>query len=137
MEMSNELLISVPSADCKAGGVALQRVRRALRRRSARVRLLILPSLLRRPTLRLFGAPVVTTATSLFNTLADTSLESLMVSFRDSSLVRPDLQINTDTLIFVCKTVAMTHSGHNRDPKTPRRISREIENKSVTLYCFS
>lgn len=93
-DMSNAVLASAASADCRVGGVALQRVRRALRRRSARVRLLILPSLLRRPTLRLLGAPVVTTATSLSSTLAETSVASLMVSFRDSSCVRPDLQIH-------------------------------------------
>lgn len=96
-EISSEALASGVSAACRAG-VALQSVRRALRRRSARVRLLILPSLLRRPTLRLLGAPVATTATSLSNTLAATSLASLMVSFRDSSLVSPDLLIHTVSL---------------------------------------
>lgn len=91
-EMSREALASAASAACKAEALGLQRVRRALRRRSALVRLLILPSLLRRPTLRLFGVPVATTATSLSRTLAATSLASLTVSFRDSSLVKPDLQ---------------------------------------------
>lgn len=93
-EVFREALASAASEDCRAGGVALQRFRRALRRRSARVRLLILPSLLRRPTLRLLGAPVATTATSLSSTLAATSLASLMVSFRDSSRVKPDLQVH-------------------------------------------
>lgn len=87
---SSSGLGSAASADCRAGGGALQRVRRALRRRSARVRLLILPSLLRRPTLRLLGAPAATTATSASSTPAAASLASLMVSFRDSSCVRPD-----------------------------------------------
>lgn len=91
-EVSGEALSSAASADCMAGGVALQMVRRALRRRSARVRLL--PSLLRRPTLRLLGAPVATTATSLSSILVATSVASLMVSLRDSSLVRPDLEIH-------------------------------------------
>lgn len=89
-DVSRTVPTSGGSVACWAGAGALQRVRRARRRRSARVRLLILPSLLRRPTLRLFGAPVATTATSVSNTLAATSLASLMVSFRDSSRVRPD-----------------------------------------------
>lgn len=91
-DMSRVALVSAASADGKTGAVDLQRVRRALRRRSALVRLLILPSLLRLPTLRLLGALVATTATSLSRTVAATSVASLMVSFRDSSRVRPDLQ---------------------------------------------
>lgn len=93
---------SAASVVCRVEGVALQRLRRALRRRSARVRLLILPSLLRRPTLRLLGVTLLTTPTSLSRTLVETSLASLMVSFRDSSLVRPDLHTNTP--ISVCAT---------------------------------
>lgn len=89
--VSSEALASACSGDWRVGVGALQRVRRALRRRSALVRLLMRPSLLRRPTLRLLGVPAATTATSLSSTLAATSLASLMVSFRDSSLVRPDL----------------------------------------------
>lgn len=83
---------SLVSFDCRAGPV-LQRVRRALRRKSARVRLLILPSLLRRPTLRLFGTPAETTSASLSSTVPATSLASLM-SFRDSSRVKPDLKVD-------------------------------------------
>lgn len=88
--MSSAALDSAASADCKAGET-LQSVRRALRRRSTRVRLLILPSLLLLPTLRLLG-PVATKETSLSSTEPATSLASLTVSFRDSSGVRPDLQ---------------------------------------------
>lgn len=92
-EMSSAEVASAASVACRAGVVDLQRVRRALRRRSALVRRRILPSLLRRPTLRLLGAPAATTATSLSSTVAATSLASLMVSLRDSSRVRPDLEI--------------------------------------------
>lgn len=92
--MSKAAPASAPSEGCRVGGVVLQRLRRALRR-SARVRLLILPSLPRRPTLRLFGVTLLTTATSLSRTLDETSAASLMVSFRDSSFVRPDLQTQT------------------------------------------
>lgn len=111
-DMSRAALVSAASADCKVGAVGLHRVRRALRRRSALVRLLILPSLLRRPTLRLLGAPVATTATSLSRTLAATSLASLMVSFRDSSRVRPDLQIHKLQLSTMWKHQAY-HSVHD------------------------
>lgn len=96
-EISIVALASAASADGR-DGVVLQMVLRALRRRSARVRLLILPSRLRRPTLRLLGAPVATTVTSLSSTLAATSLASLMVSFSDSSCVSPDLQVHSNTI---------------------------------------
>lgn len=90
---SNTAPVSPPSVDCRAGA-ALQRVRRALRRKSARVRLLILPSRLRRPTVRRLGAPAATTATSVSSTGPATSLASLMVSLRDSSRVKPDLWVH-------------------------------------------
>lgn len=100
VEMSNAVLASAASVDCKDEGVDLHKVRRALRRRSARVRRLILPSLLRRPTLRLLVTPVDTTDTSLSSTLAGTSLVLLIVSCKDSSCVRPDLQCINSVLAF-------------------------------------
>lgn len=130
-EISSAPLASVASVGWRAGGVALWRVRRALRRKSALVRLLILPSLLRRPTLRLLGGPVATTATSLSNTPAATSLASLMVSFRDSSCVRPDLQkhnlclghcANTDICLHI--TVAMTNIWHTQVAETQWKTAR-------------
>lgn len=110
-EISTAVLASAASADGRAG-VVLQRVRRALRRRSARVRLLILPSRLRRPTLRLLGAPLATTVTSLSRTLAATSVASLTVSFRDSSRVRPDLQVHSTFQHMVANRVNITGIGH-------------------------
>lgn len=87
--------VSVPSGCsgvCMAGELVLQRVRRALRLKSARVRRLILPSRRRLPTPRRLGVPAATEATSLSRTLAAASASSLIVNFRDSSRVRPDLQ---------------------------------------------
>lgn len=92
VEMSNAALVSGASVVCRAEDVALHKVRRALRRKSARVRLLILPSFRLRPTLRLLVVSVDTADTSLSNMRAGASLVLLMVSFRDSSCVRPDLQ---------------------------------------------
>lgn len=90
--MSNSVLVSGTSAVGRAEDVALHKGRRALRRKSARVRLLILPSLRLRPTLRLLVVSVDTTDTSLSSMRAGASLLLPMVSFMDSSCVRPDLQ---------------------------------------------
>lgn len=90
--MSKAVLVSGTSVVGRADDVALHKVRRALRRKSARVRRLILPSLRLRPTLRLLVVSVDTTDTSLSRTPAGASLLLLMVSFMDSSCVRPDLQ---------------------------------------------
>lgn len=83
--MSNVVLVSGTSAAGRAVDVALHKVRRALRRKSARVRRLILPSLRLRPTLRLLVVAVDTTDTSLSNMRAGVSLVLPMVSFMDSS----------------------------------------------------
>lgn len=83
------ILLSVGSADGTGAAGVLQRVRRALRLRSARERRLMRPSLRRLPTLRLLG--VATAAELDSRTAPATSPGSLIVSFNDSSLVRPDL----------------------------------------------
>lgn len=90
--MSNAAPVSGTSLVGRVEDAALHRGRRARRRRSARVRLRILPSLRRRPTLRLLVVSVDTTDTSLSNMRAGASLVLPMVSFMDSSWVRPDLQ---------------------------------------------
>lgn len=101
--MSNAALVSGTSLGGRVEVVALHKVRRALRRKSARVRLLILPSLRLRPTLRLLVVSVATTDTSLSNMRAGASLLLPMVSFMDSSCVRPDLRLADSVLAFAVK----------------------------------
>lgn len=84
-------VLSVVSAEGTAAVVFLQSERRALRLRSARERRLIRPSLRLLPTLRLLG--VATVAESESRTAPATSPASVIVSFNDSSLVKPDLKI--------------------------------------------
>lgn len=84
-------MLSVVSAEGTAAVVFLQSERRALRLRSARERRLIRPSLRLLPTLRLLG--VATVAESESRTAPATSPASVIVSFNDSSLVKPDLKI--------------------------------------------
>lgn len=90
--MSNAALVSGTSVVGRVEDAALHKGRRALRRKSARVRLLIRPSLRLRPTLRLLVVSVDTTDTSLSNMRAGASLVLPTVSFMDSSGVRPDLR---------------------------------------------
>lgn len=83
-------MLSVVSAEGTAAVAFLQSERRALRLRSARDRRLIRPSLRLLPTLLLLG--VATVAESESRTAPAASPASLIVSFNDSSLVKPDLK---------------------------------------------